>query len=150
MPILLTNIALPERGRVEVNLAFEIKVTANEARKTVNRWLHEHVTMFVGADDMPTLVVGERPTWRVIASFTFPGAGRLGEVGTAYVDAETGEMLTDPHELEAEIMRRLETEIKPRMPADTTTKVREVPPEFIPKHNPPAPTLVLPDEEAGR
>lgn len=136
MTLILTNVALPERGRVEVNVAFEIKVTANEARKTVNRWLHEHVTMFVGADDPPVLVVGERPAWRVVASFTFPGAGRLGEVGTAYVDAETGELLTDSQELEAEIARRLEVEIRPRMPENRKI-VRELPPDYLAKLDPP-------------
>ena len=118
MTLILENLTLPERGRVEVNLSFEIKVTAEEARKKVRRWLHDNVTMFVGADDTPTLVMGEKPTWRVIASFTFPGAGRLGDVGTAYVDAESGEMLTNPETLKAEIERRLETEIKPKLPKD--------------------------------
>ncbi|MEK7442690.1 MAG: hypothetical protein AAB571_09990 [Chloroflexota bacterium] len=147
MTLILENLTLPERGRVEVKLSFEIKVTAEEARKKVRRWLHDNVTMFVGADDTPTLVMGEKPKWRVIASFTFPTAGRLGDVGTAYVDAESGEMLTDPEILKAEIERRLETEIKPKLPKDTRHVPRELPPEYLPKHVSPAPKLVLPDSE---
>ncbi len=147
MTLILENLTLPERGRVEVNLSFEIKVTAEEARKKVRRWLHDNVTMFVGADDTPTLVMGEKPKWRVIASFTFPTAGRLGDVGTAYVDAESGEMLTDPETLKVEIERRLETEIKPKLPKDMKAKVREVSPEYLARHAPPAPQLILPDDE---
>ncbi len=82
--------------------------------------------------------------WRV---FTFPGAGRLGDVGVAEIDAETGEMLTAPESFEAEIMQRLETEIKPRMPKDRKTPVREAPPEYIVRDVPPAPKLVLPNDE---
>jgi hypothetical protein len=150
MTIILDNITLPQKGPVHIhlNLTFEIAVTAEEARKKVNRWLHDNVTMFVGADDTPTLVVGERPKWRVIASFTFPGAGRLGDVGTAYVDAETGEMLTDPDSLRAEIERRLETEMKPRMPEKKKT-VRELPPDYISNLNPP-PSLFSREETEGK
>ncbi len=146
MTLILENLMLPERGRVEVKLSFEIKVTAEEARKKVRRWLHENVTMFVGADDTPTLVVGEKPKWRVIASFTFPTAGRLGDVGTAYVDAESGEMLTDPETLKAEIERRLETEIKPKLPKDTRHVPRELPPDYLVNLNPP-PSLLIKDDE---
>ncbi|MBI5054295.1 MAG: hypothetical protein HZB52_13665 [Chloroflexi bacterium] len=146
MTLILDNITLPERGRVEVNLSFEIKVTAEEARKKVRRWLHDNVTMFVDADDTPTLVMGEKPKWRVIASFTFPAAGRLGDVGTAYVDAESGEMLTDPETLKAEIERRLESEIKPKMPKDTRHVPRELPPDYIAKLNPPPSLLVKKDK----
>jgi len=146
MTIILENLTLPERGRVEVNLSFEIKVTAEEARKKVRRWLHDNVTMFVGADDTPTLVMGVKPRWRVIASFTFPTAGRLGDVGTAYIDAESGEMLTDPETLKAEIERRLETEIKPKLPKDTRHVPRELPPDYITKLNPPPSLLEKKDK----
>jgi hypothetical protein len=148
MTLILDNIILPEKGRVEVNLSFEIKITAEEARKKVRRWLHKNVTMFVGADDTPILVMGEKPKWRVIASFTFPNAGRLGDVGTAHVDAESGEMLTDPEALKAEIERRLETEIKPKLPKDTRHVPRELPPDYIAQLTPPPSLLIKEDKQS--
>ena len=92
MTIILTNVTLPERGQVAINLSFEIKVTAEEAKRKVTWWLREEVSMLIYGET-PTLVVGERPVWRVPAWIAFPSTGPLGEVGTAEVNADTGEML---------------------------------------------------------
>ncbi|MCP4683198.1 MAG: hypothetical protein GY864_12755, partial [Desulfobacterales bacterium] len=56
---------IPEEGPVElkVDRSFEIKVTAEQARRQVNRWLHNEVSYMMRALN-PTLAVGERVVWR--------------------------------------------------------------------------------------
>jgi hypothetical protein len=100
--------------------------------------------MLISAEE-PTLVLGTPTVWRVPAAISFPSLGRVGVVGSVCVDVETGET-EDLAECEARIIRYLEEEVKPRLPPYKMRK-RTVPDEFIPKHLPPAPKLVL--NEAG-
>lgn len=142
MTIILDSYAIPERGRVEVrvNASFEIKVTAEEAQRRVDRWLLEHVSTQMGADP-PTLVVGERVVWRVPAYISFPHSGRAGVVAALEVDVETGEMNNTP-ERQAEIEQRAQ-EIAARQPP---FRLKEVPPEYRARNVPPAPILDLEDQ----
>ncbi len=130
MAIILENLSLPEKGLVEVkvNVSFEIKVTAEEARRKVNRWLIDNVSLQMGGDP-PTLVVGQRAVWRVPTYITFPHTGRFGVVGAVEVDVETGELL-NLMESKTEIIRRLEEEVKPRLPP-YQPGARHVPPEYL-------------------
>ncbi len=69
MTILLDSQPIPPKGKVDLKVerSFEIKITAEEARRQVNRWLLNEVSCLIGADE-PTLVVGEeRVVWRVPA-----------------------------------------------------------------------------------
>ena len=142
MTIILDNYEIPERGHVEVNLSFEIKVTAEEARRKVNRWLCEEVSYLMGAD-APTLVAGQQTVWRVPTYITFPNTGRAGELGTVDVDVETGAM-NNTTERKAEIEHRAE-EIASQLPSKLLP--REAPTAYIPEHIPPAAKLILPDDE---
>jgi len=49
MTIILDNYLIPEKGKVELNASFEIKVTSEEARRKVNRWLLEFVSTQMAA-----------------------------------------------------------------------------------------------------
>jgi hypothetical protein len=91
MTLILDNITLPEKGRVEVNLSFEIKVTAEEAQGKVTRWLRDEVSMLI-YEEKPDLVFRQHPLWLVPAVIAFPSTGPAGNVGAIEVDAETGEM----------------------------------------------------------
>ncbi len=93
MTILLEQSTLPERGTVEIHLnqTFEIKVTAEEARRQVNRWLLMEVSCQMGAEP-PTLVIGQRIVWRVPAHFSAPQVGRVGVVGMVDVDVASGKL----------------------------------------------------------
>ncbi len=131
MTLILENITLPERGRVEVNLSFEIKVTAEEAQRKVTRWLRDDVSMLIYGEK-PNLVMGQRPLWRVPAVIAFPSTGPAGNVGTVDVDAETGEISNMP-ERKTEIEKRAE-EIAKNLPP---FKVKELPSDYIAKLDPP-------------
>lgn len=104
MTLILENLTLPERGRVEVKLSFEIKVTAEEAQRKVTRWLRDEVSMLIYGEK-PMLVMGNRPVWRVPAAISFPSTGPAGNVGAIDVDAETGEM-NNPLQCKIEIETR--------------------------------------------
>ena len=58
MTVVLENLIIPERGVLELNVnqSIEIKVTAEEARRKVNRWLLDYVSYMMHADP-PTFVV---------------------------------------------------------------------------------------------
>lgn len=143
MTIIIEPYEIPEKGVVELNVqrSFEIKVTAEEARQQVNRWLHDHVTMLIGAES-PTLVVGPNVVWRVPAVFRVPDLGRIGAVGTVDVDVTSGVMALPPNlaaalESQAEVLTKRLPPYQPKEP---------VPEKYSPEHIPPAPLIIL-DEE---
>lgn len=143
MTVVIENYVAPEKGQVDINIqrSFEIKITAEEARRKVNRWLIEFVSIQMGADE-PTLVLAERAVWRVPAHISFPQVGHAGIVGTVEVDVETGEM-NDPEDKIVEMKRRGQ-EIARRLPP---FKPIPVPPEFVPKDAPSAERLVITDDD---
>jgi hypothetical protein len=98
MQIVLETLNLPEQGTVEVTLhrSFEIKVTATEAQRLVNRWLSWEVSLLIVADP-PTLHIGDQIVWRVPAWIGFPSVGRAGTVGSVDVDVRTGELYNLDH-----------------------------------------------------
>ena len=115
MVIMLDNYKIPEKGKVDLNVqaSFEIKITAEEARRRVDHWLMEFVSTQMGADT-PTLVIGGHPVWRVPAHISFPRAGKFDNVGVVNVDVATGEML-DLNGAEKAIKEYLEKEVKHRV-----------------------------------
>jgi hypothetical protein len=120
-----------------------IQVTAEEARRKVDQWLLDEVSLMIGAEP-PSLIVGERAVWRVPAWIGFPRHGRVGVVGTVDVDVETGVMYASA-EVKAGIERRA-AELASHLPA---YQPRATPPDFIAKGVTPAPILdVSPDEQA--
>jgi hypothetical protein len=141
MTIILEPYTIPEKGKVELQISrsFEIKVTADEARRQVNRWLLNEVSYLIGAEP-PTLVVGEHQVvWRVPAAISFPHTGRAGVVGTVEVDITTGAMNNSP-ECKAEIERRAKA-LAARQPPYRSKG--NVPEEYLAKDVPAAPELVI-------
>ena len=140
MTIILDNYVIPEKGKVELKASFEIKVTSEEARRKVNRWLLEFVSTQMGGES-PTLIVGERVVWRVPAYISFPHTGRAGVAGYVDVDVETGEMNNTP-ERQAEI-EKFAAEIAKQQPP---FKLREASVEYLAKNIPPAKNLIITDK----
>ena len=140
MSIVLEPYAIPEKGKVELKVerSFEIKVTAEEARRQVRWWLREEVSMLIDADP-PTLVVGDQVVWRVPAWIGFPHTGRAGVVGAVDVDVTTGTMNNTPEckadlERQAEVVAARQPPYHPKGP---------VPEKYRPQHLPPAPKIVF-------
>ena len=80
LTLLLDEYSLPDSGVVDLrlNCSFEIKVTAEEARRQVKHWLLDEVSMMMIAQT-PTLLIGTRIVWRVPVIFT---AAHIGPVTT--------------------------------------------------------------------
>ena len=134
MTIILDDQTLPAKGHVELNIAFDIGVTAEEAQRKAQLWLTEEVSSQMGVDT-PVLIVGRRTVWRVPAHISFPHTGRFSDAYYVEVDAATGELL-NPADTRKAILEILERDVKPRVPPYTP---RESKPEHIASHLPPAP-----------
>lgn len=95
--IILDNVNLPETGPVEirVNRSFTISVSAEQARRAVNRWLLMDVSMSFIAEP-PTLALSASAVWRVPVAYTASHVGRVGLAGTVNVDVDTGEIFDSP------------------------------------------------------
>jgi len=144
MTILLEQYTLPERGAVKIqfNQTFEIKITAEEARRQVNRWLLLEVSCLMGAES-PTLVIGEHIVWRVPAHFSAPQVGQVGVVGMVDVDVATGEIYNVARCKKA--IERCATQLATRLPP--YQPLQAIPATCILQHLSPVPILVLPEEE---
>jgi hypothetical protein len=116
--------------------SFEIKITAEEARRQVNRWLRDEVSMLISAD-LPILVVGQQVVWRATAWISFPHTGRAGQVGVIDVDVTTGAMNNTP-ECKADIERQAEAVAARQPPYRPKDKVPE---QYLAQNVPPAPKL---------
>lgn len=86
MVITFDPFVLPERGQVNVQpyRQFEIRVTAEEAQRQVNRWLLHEVSYLLRAQP-PTLAVGVQVVWRVPVSLGSPDLGQVDEFFAAMV-----------------------------------------------------------------
>lgn len=140
VPVLLDPCTIPEKGPVElkVDRSFDIKVTAEEARRQVNQWLLAEVSYLMRALP-PTLVVGEQVVWRVPVSFGLPQLGQIGTIGTIEVDVKTGKMGA-ARQAKADLERKAE-ELAARMPPYRPRQT--TPAEYLAKNVPPAPKLPL-------
>lgn len=71
MTILLEHDLLPEQGTVQLAIQRDctIHVTAEEARRQVDRWLFDQVSYMMTAE-APMLVLGEHAVWHVPAVLT--------------------------------------------------------------------------------
>lgn len=145
MTVMLENLTIPERGLLEIDFkqSIEIKVTAEEARRKVNRWLLEYVSYMMHADP-PTLVVDrKRAVWRVPAILTNSRVGDVGVAGTVDVNVHTGQMDDSEARIKQITCCALEMvkDLPPYQPRQS------VPEEFIPKHLPRAKMAQLPEDD---
>ena len=93
LTLLLDGYTLPDAGAVDLQLSrsFEIKVSAEQARRQVKGWLLDQVSYMMTAK-IPTLVIGVSVVWRVPVILTATHVGHVGVVGEVDVDVETGAM----------------------------------------------------------
>jgi hypothetical protein len=64
MHIILEANAIPERGTFQIHETVTIRISANEARRQVNQWLVDEVSLQMGAQES-LLVAGKVGVWRV-------------------------------------------------------------------------------------
>lgn len=95
--IILPNQPIPRTGQldIQVTISATINVSAAQARRQVNRYVHQEVSYLMHGE-APNLIVAERVYWRVPIIFTYPSYGILGAVGSIDVDVESGELWLTP------------------------------------------------------
>lgn len=117
--IVLADRPIPETGHVSIviNVSARITVSAEEARRKVNRFVHREISYLMRGDP-PNLVVADRVYWRVPIVLAFPSYGSLGIVGSVDVDVESGELDISADYI-AEVQRRAQ-ELAARSSPQTT------------------------------
>lgn len=93
--ILLERQQVPTTGvlTVQIAQAVQINVSAEEAQRKVSVFVLKKISNLMHGET-PTLVLGERPCWRVPVHLTFPTTGDVGAVGSVDVDVDSGELYT--------------------------------------------------------
>ena len=93
MSVILQQRDLP-RGQVRVDIRIEADLNVSfVARQKVTGYVLDHVSDHMGGDEPSLVVDGERFLWRVPVYLAVLPQGRLGQVGTIDVDAQTGQLL---------------------------------------------------------
>lgn len=130
--LVLDQMTLPATGRVKLHLdcTFDLKISAEEARRQVHSWLVGEVSYMIRAGE-PTLVIGESEMgnqialWRVPAILTATHLGDAGVVGYVDVEVETG-MIQEREQCSIQILsaaRALAASIPPYTPrSDSPTE----------------------------
>ena len=77
----------------ETAVAITVQITAEEARRLVNREVVPELGTGLGAKNPDLLLRGEQVVWRVPIVLSLAQLGDLGEVGIIEVDAQTGTIL---------------------------------------------------------
>lgn len=112
MTIILERYSIPETGNFEIRQQVTLTISAEQARRLVNRFLLMEVSTMLAAET-PDLVISERTIWRVPVWIGFLHQGRF-EVGTLDVDAQTGAILDQDESIAA--IRVRATEIAATLP----------------------------------
>lgn len=139
---LVIETPLPKTGYVEGNYAFEIVVSAKEAKRITDTWIHEEVATLLMAEEPTLIVTNDATVWRVPIMYVSSRVGKVETVGEVDVDVRTGEIYgKDPERMieRASVAAETLPPYKPRT---------HVPEQFIPKHLPRAEMLILPGDDA--
>ena len=143
--IILDNLTLPETGPAEirVNYSFTISISAEQARRAVNRWLLMEVSMSFIAEP-PTLALAASIVWRVPVAYTASHVGRVGLAGTVDVDVNTGEIFDSPEVRECIFAsaRKMAEKLPP-------FQLREVDEKYVVKNMQPTHSAPIPANVAG-
>ncbi len=134
--LVLDRMTLPSTGKVTLQLdcTFELKISAEEARRQVHTWLVGEVSYMIRAGES-TLVIGETDAgeqnalWRVPAILTATHLGDVGVVGHVDVEVVTGKMS--------------ESTARAALILNSARKLAAAMPPYTPRDDSPADYLVL-------
>jgi len=87
--------SMPKTAPIQLSLhvVTTLNVTAEDARRQVNRRVVTDLGTGLIARDPELVVAGEQIVWRVPIVLSLPDLGDLGQVGTVDVNAQTGDLL---------------------------------------------------------
>jgi hypothetical protein len=95
--VLANTRSIPETAPIHLSfhVVATLNVTAEEARRQVNRQVVTELGTGLIARDPELVIAGEQIVWRVPIVLSLPGLGDLGQVGTVDIDARTGDLQLD-------------------------------------------------------
>ena len=113
MTVILDNYTVDQVGWINLNVqvTFELRVSAETAQQTAQRWLHTHSLHLHAA--APTLVVSKQPHWRVPVTLCLPQQPVL-DVMLLDVDAHGG-VIVDRESAEKQLLNRLNQQVQPQL-----------------------------------
>jgi hypothetical protein len=87
--------SVPETAPIHLSLHIvaTLNVTAEEARRQVNRQVVTELGAGLIARDPELVLAGEQIAWRVPIVLSLPGLSDLGQVGTVDIDPRSGDLL---------------------------------------------------------
>ena len=90
--------SIPETAPIHLSyhVVATLNVTAEDARRRVNRQVVIELGTGLVARAPELVFAGEQIAWRVPIVLSLPGFGDLGQVGTADIDARSGDLLLSP------------------------------------------------------
>lgn len=93
MTIALTHLPTESDLRLDFAITTELAISAKEAKRLVNRFCMEHLSLFISPESPALFIQDEQSVcWRFPLELTIGRRGKLGQVGTVDVDALTGEL----------------------------------------------------------
>ncbi len=96
MQIEISPTVFPPQSEIKVEYSFKLNYTAHSARVKVNLVLAQELGLFQSGE--PSLIIGERPVWRVPVQFSNPSIAAT-DIGFLLVDTTSGEVLYSPETL---------------------------------------------------
>jgi hypothetical protein len=92
--ILIDSKSVPQVAPISLNvhLIATLNITAEEARRQVNRQVVTGLGTGLIAREPELVIAGEQIGWRVPIALSLPDLGDLGQVGAVTIDAYTGEL----------------------------------------------------------
>ena len=94
--------------QLEIQLSLTLGITAKQAKRRLSRFLLDEVSLFIGPEEPILVVDGTTAFWRFPLQLTMAKCGRLGQVGSVDVDAQSGELrITDEQLMEIKRNARL-------------------------------------------
>lgn len=102
MSVVLNQLPRADHGvQVDIHITADLNVSAYMAQRQVTTYLIDQVSDHLCGEDPELIIDGERFLWRVpVVLYLSPG-GRIGQVGTLDIDAQTGQLHTTPDLLTA-------------------------------------------------
>ncbi len=96
MQIEMSPAVFPPQSEIKIEYSFKLNYTAHSAKVKVNLILAQELGLFQSGE--PSLVIGERPVWRVPIQFSNRSIPAT-DVGDLLVDCTSGEVLYSPETL---------------------------------------------------
>lgn len=87
---------LDDRIHVDIHIRADLNVSAYVARRQVTGYLIDNVSNHLSGESPDPVIDSERLLWRVPVVLYLTSWGRVGQVGTIDVDAQTGQLQITP------------------------------------------------------